>query len=675
VKTLAYAVVALVCAAFVVWAAVLTQEAAGKMDRGFRPLGQADYSTPPGPVYFENDSYYWLRMAERMHEEDTLRVRWTHDDNAPWGRAIYWSQSIAWLISALAALPPFSGAEAPLVAASYWVNPILQIVVIGLLVVLLRPLGWPATAMSVALFVGLGDVGWAFSTLRPDHQSLQVAFAVLMVAALLRVGYGFGPPRLDLVSDCRAAPDERRRIFFVMAGLCAGSGLWVSSAVFMPLLIMLTVSVCAVAILAQPADDASGASAAGDWMVWGAVAGVTSLFFWFLEFYPGLGQTRLEVNNPAFSLWVFLLGCGISVSFKLSALAGRAKVRGFAVLTFITMLCLALPSVILFGPDAWYWPRNISMDRLHNFIVEFYTFANHTKGAVFSSLWQLYGFALPLGLLLLWPALRWPDKPSRAAFWVLLLLFGALFASGMRQIRWLALFAPMLALAAGVATACLVAVAIRVRPGGRLLSAVIIGAFLAQAGYMAWRQVQNVQDVIAGRAILNELVPVILNKHFAHGLASLPAKPGIVMADPNLAPALLYFARIPTVISFYWENLDGVRDATKFFADTGDLVSAKEVATTRRLTHVIVPSGFLFANYFDYIKSGHYDTERAGQSLAARLGEGSPLALPDWLQVDEELDRLGKMPFTYNGQTIEQYLNVYRVVTPAAADGLDGPTP
>jgi len=657
VKVLGYAIFCALLAAHVLWVAWLTQTAAHTLDAEFRSLGNVNYEQPSGPVYLENDSYYWLGMAEQMRHDGIWRVRWTMADNAPWGRPVYWSQSIAWLINGVALLPPFRAAEFPLTAASFWVNPFIQVAALCGLAILLSPLGWRVAVLALALFVALGDVSWAFSSLRPDHQSLQAAFAVLMVAALFREGFGFGRPQLLSEGASDTTTRHTSRWPFVFAGLCAGLGLWVSSAVFMPLLIVLTVAVCAVALL-SPLQKWSPSPKS--WLAWGAAAGLTSLAFWFVEFFPLIRQTRLEVNSPAFSLWVFLLGCGMALAARLSAKEGKA--RSFALLVAVTLLCLLLPAVILFGPTTWYWPRDISMDRLHNFIMEFYTFGNFTKGKSLSTLWGLYYLTLPLGFLLIVPALRWRDASSRAAFWVLLLLLCALFAMSMRQIRWLALFAPVLALSAGVSAACLSTAAARLKKSGHWLSVAVVIVFLVQTVFLAVPQVRALQAVIAGRSLLNELVPSVLNKHFAASLASLPEKPAAVMADPNLAPALYYFAKIPSVASFYWENRDGVRDAGVFFADTGDLQEAAEVARRRGITHVIVPSGALFPNYFDFVKHGHYDTDRAKTTLAAKLTEGSALSLPDWIEVDEDLDRLGKAPFVYKREPIEQYLNVYRIV-------------
>jgi hypothetical protein len=658
-KTLAYLSLFALGASIILWVAWLSQSAAETMDRGIRPLGSSNYQSPPGPVYIENDSYYWLLMAERMREEGNFRIRWTTADNVPMGRPVYWSQSIAWLIRGLAALPPFRDKDAPLAAASFWVNPLLQILVLCGLILLLAPLGWKLTGVTAAFFVTLGDVGWAFSSLRPDHQSLQAAFAILMVAALFREGFGFGRPRIEN-ADHSDGNTRAEAWVFVLAGLCAGAGLWVSAAAFMPILVVLAVAVCGVALFGAANDSKADPHSPRLWLVWGLTAGIASFFFWLVEFLPDLDLTRLEVNNPAFAFWVFLLGCGMALALGLSHSPHRPS-RSLFALSLIALACMTLPAIILFGPVTWYWPRDVAMDRLHNFIMEFYTFQNFTKGKVLLSLWQLYYFVLPLGLCLLIPACMWPDVRSRYGFWVLLALLGAFFAMGLRQIRWFFLFAPTLAMAAGVSATCLAVRFEKIKGAGRLLSHAVVLACFLQASLLASNQLRALEATASGRSVMNEIMPAVLNKHFMCALRDTPNLPQAVMADPNLAPALYYFARIPSVASFYWENLQGVRDAAAFFADEADGLSALEVTRRRGITHVIVPSGSLFPNYFDFVKHGYFDTNRARRTLAGTLTQGSILSLPSWLETDDRLDQLGKMPFSYKGETIEQYLNVYRV--------------
>jgi hypothetical protein len=649
---------ALACVAFILWQADLIQSAARTLDGGIRPLGGTKAEGQAGPVYVENDSYYWLMMAERMTAEGTWRIRQTTTDNAPFGRPVFWSQSIPWLMHGLAKLPPFSSQPDPLVAASFWVNPVLQSLVVLALAWILAPLGWPATTATLILFAGLGDVSWAFNSLRPDHQSLQVAFSILMMAALLRVGFGFENPA-GALPGAETTVNRPERWPFMVGGLFCGAGLWVSSAAMMPILMVLTASVCAWGLVFGSASGEVAQRARAGWLVWGASACLASLAFWMVEFFPDWRMVRLEVNNPFFAIWALGLGLGMSLAFSCRD-GERVRWGGLVALGAVAACCVLLPGAILFGPAEWYWPRDVAMDRLHNFIMEFYTFWNFTKGAVVSHLAKLYLVVLPLGFLLLAPGWLRRHAPGGPAFLVLLVVFAGMFAMGMRQVRWLGLFGPVAALAAGVSSAWLAGLLWKKGDFGKVLAGVVGLAVLAQAYFPASAQIRNLQSVIAGKSILNELMPSVLNKQFVLLLAAEKNKPGLVLADPDLAPSLQYFAKIPVVVSFYWENVEGARDAAKFFADTGE-EDALEVAKRRGITHVIVPSGSIFPNYFDFMKHGHYNTARASTTLAAKLTRSSDLPPPRWLETDYQLDRLGKMPFTYKGETIEQYLNIYRV--------------
>jgi hypothetical protein len=649
---------AIACVAFILWQANLTQSAARTLDGGIRPLGGTKTEGQAGPVYIENDSYYWLMMAERMATEGTARIRHTATDNAPFGRPVFWSQSIAWMMHGLAKLPPFSSQPDPLVAASFWVNPVLQSLVVLALAWILSPLGWPATIAVLVLFVCLGDVSWAFSSLRPDHQSLQAAFSILMLALLLRAGFGFGSPAAALPGSEKKG-NRSERWPFVAAGIFSGAGLWVSSAAMMPILMLLTAAVCATALVFGSFSPESSRHARTGWLLWGTSAFLTSLAFWLLEFFPDWKMVRLEVNNPLFAVWALGLGTGMSLAFGCRE-GLRMRWGGFAALAVVAAGCALLPGTILFGPVEWYWPRDLTMDRVHNFIMEFYTLQNFTKGAMVPYLARVYLLVVPLGFLLLVPAWLQRRSAGGPVFLVLMLVFLGLFAMGMRQIRWFGLFSPVAALAAGVASAWLVGLVWKRGEIGKVLAVGLGIVLVGQGFFLASDQIRNLQSVAAGRSVLNELMPSVLNKQFALLVAAEKDRPAVVLADPDLAPALQYFAKVPVVVSFYWENVEGARDAMRFFADTGE-EDALEVAKRRGITHVIVPSGSIFPNYFDFMKHGHYNTARASTTLAAKLTRSSDLPPPRWLETDYQLDRLGKMPFTYKGETIEQYLNIYRV--------------
>jgi hypothetical protein len=655
-KPLILSAVGALCVIYIVWSAGLLQSAAATVDRGTRPLAIASTDPLPGPVYLENDSYYWLMMAQRMGAEGVAVIRETKADNVPFGRPVYWSQSIAWMIRLLSGLPVFSSQPDPLVAASYWVNPVIQSLTVLAVILLLGQLSPVLACLTAILFVSMGDVTWAFSTLRPDHQSLQVAFTFVTVLLLFTVGFGFGRPG---PAGGAANVAVNGGLVFGIAGVLSGMGLWVSAAAMMPVLMVITGGTGAVALLLGMRPVNAQAAAKG-WVVWGLSAAVTSFVFWLVEFFPRVSATRLEVNNPGFSLWVALLGVAVSLCFSTRWLDAKFNLTRFAGLIFVLGLCSLLPGAILFGPASWYWPKNVYMDRLHNFIMEFYTYQNFVKGDVMKGLIKTYQIVLPLGLALAIPGLVAKKPSDRMAARILFTICLGLFAMSLRQIRWFALFAPILAASAAY-VACYFSETVKTRkPYGHLLGFALVAVVVGQCIHFARVQAASLQDVIAGKSILNELVTPVLNKRVALALAEAPNRPTAILSDPNLAPAIEYFAHIPTVMSFYWENVEGARDATEFLADTAG-TTAREIARRRKLSHVIVPSGYLLTNYVFFIKNGHYDQEKSTQNLCARLAGDGTMPLPDWMTVDYELDQLAKTPYSYRGETWEQYLNVYKI--------------
>jgi hypothetical protein len=646
---------ALPCIALILLNAVSLQTAARVMDAGFRPLGSAISAPPEGPIYLENDSYYWLRMAERMDEEGVARIRYTMADNAPFGRPVYWSQSIPWMIHGVASLPGISSAKAPLVAASFWVNPILHSILILAIIFLLQPFGSRLAFLVGLLMVCVGDVQWAFSSLRPDHQSIQAASVVLLLVMLATVGFGYGKPSFGELAETRSI----RNVVFALGGIITGIGLWVSAAAMMPVLLALSGLMCLTALFWCPKPIDLPAAQRG-WLTWGAAAGITSLIFWLIEFAPNLGASRLEVNNPAFSIWVFALGVAVARSMAVRWSEGREFVKNAVILGIVAVICGSLPAIILFGPTEWYLPRAVYMDRLHNFIMEFYTYKNFVKGDVLMGLAKTFQLLGPLALLLVVPAIYSKDAALRMVARILLLVTLAIFFMAMRQIRWFALATPVMILAASFSTYYFVRLIEQRQGSPKVLGNLLYAAVILQGVFFAAVQMAGIQPVVGGKSLLSEMVQPILNKRFAIALRDSPSRPTAVLADPDLAPSLQYFARIPAVSSFYWENLDGARAMTDFLADSqGDI--ALQIAKDRGLSHVIVPSGHLLSNYVFFIQNGHYDRQKASKNLGAALANSGTMPIPGWLATDFEIERIGKLPFKVGGETIEQYLNVYRI--------------
>ena len=114
------------------------------------------------------------------------------------------------------------------------------------------------------------------------------------------------------------------------------------------------------------------------------------------------------------------------------------------------------------------------------------------------------------------------------------------------------------------------------------------------------------------------------------------------------APMLYYFAGIQTVASYYWENAEGWKAESSFFADAPDGRIAEKIARERGLTHVCISLSPELPKLFWYIATGRYsETEGAQKSLAGQLAVKGGGQLPGWFRRDEKLSDIGESFYVF----------------------------
>ena len=116
----------------------------------------------------------------------------------------------------------------------------------------------------------------------------------------------------------------------------------------------------------------------------------------------------------------------------------------------------------------------------------------------------------------------------------------------------------------------------------------------------------------------------------------------VILAPNGLAPYFYYFARVPSVSSFYWENLPGNVDAAEAFGDPEPSApDALGVVDRRHVSHLVMIEGAQDAILFDHLRSGIYSTAHVVRTLGGTLAGAIPnTPLPPWLCVDTDLNRL-----------------------------------
>jgi hypothetical protein len=600
----------------------------------------AAFALTQPPVMFDPDSECWINLTQRQYRDGTIRLRNFPFDNAPYGRELHWSSSFSWWLLLLAAvthtvsgLPMATG----IAQVAPWANPVLfAIFVTALALVLRRRLGAGATGMFMLTLTTLAGVEWDFSSGHPDHHGLHLmAFTGLFLGALLG--------RLGWVRASGAAkgatPDFRRaRGWFTASGVCGGVGLWIGSTQQITCIGMLGAG----AVLG--AWCFAGRRTPGQldrfepdlWRHWSRVGAVTSLFFYFVEYFPGHLEMRAEVNGPLVALgWagagelLWLLTMAKVDWARWHARPGPVLVRLVLALAAVA----ALPLAIILGPRDWFVLGNPIIRRSASVISEGRPWLDpRHPAAALLEIWNYTGvlmLAIPLAVgVLIWRR----QAPWRRAALLTLLLTAAMFLGWtLLQNRWMGFLEIALLLLILAAVFCL--------PGSRrhgVLRPALLAAFLLPGwlGFGALQVRTRLESPLRhARAVLEG---VMSTKEAAWNLELYAAqgahRPARVMAPPGPSPTLHYYGGVDTVGSYYWENLGGCQAALDFYNDTGDDANARRIVRERGLDFVMAVAQPSFVLEMQLLKTGKVDVAAARKMLAFRLSSPSPARVPAWLE-------------------------------------------
>lgn len=658
--------------------------------RAFDRMLRPKWAPAPTPevdqrFFLDNDAYYWIDYARQMVETGEWRIRYTYADNVPYGRQVHWSQSVMWLLVGFGYARHLCTGE-PMVAAiegaSIWINPFLLVLFTAIFSWLIsRRMGVIAGVVFALTFDTLPDVGWMFHPFRLGHHGLHLACSLGTVLYLVLGGLGWvRKRRMELPGD---GSDRVLRLFrplelldevdarrcFAVAGIFTGLGLWIGATVQFFSIGALAAGAVFLAFF-MPAQLTSQDSnyLPELWRVWGKWASIVGAACYLVEYFPSHLAMRLEVNNPLYILAVFCMGELMVQLTRLRSGGTRVRFRDYVKLAVLTGGVAVVPVLFMLGPSPWHNLRDVQMARLHNFIMEFYTYLNfqpvHPLEAWFSRSYGILPFFMVGALALSGP--RRTRLYEWAGLWISFFLCVFSLLLTLWQIRWAGLHGAMsiwLMIVVGHIAwrNVLSAPASRRRVGiAAFLSALVV----VQAVYFSTREFAELGDIRLGKSLKKEFVDAAMKKHLAQGFeAECHGKPIRVICEPDEAPALYYFGHIQTVCSLYWENLQGLHDATAFFTDHGDTV-ARQIAKERGLTHVIVSLSENLPAQFNYIKTGDMSRADAQPTLLARL---SPKRheLPAWIELDQDLTQIGKREFSFTTPqgmaSLRSQMTVYRL--------------
>lgn len=622
----------LVCAVYAILLTVNTQ-------RGIRyyqefPRPHDAEQTPTRVMLFDSDGYYWLYIAERMANENRLRVRTMERDNAPYGRENHWHSGFAWWMLGLAWLyAGMTGTEfvPALETMSIHANPIL-------LLLILPALGWIGTRIWNARIGALLMIGWTFSPQifwtfgsgRPDHHGQIVLAAMLTWMGILLGNQGWIRKDKTAVSDTSLrAPDRRTaRAGFLLSAVGGGIGMWFHGISQIPVLVSVALGSLAVAAYFRRAGDPeSGVFDPNLWRLWGRTGALISLAFYFLEYFPHHMSMRLEVNHPIHALawW----GGGATLAWLIPLVSGTRRMErtdstwaGKA----IGILGLFAPLIaVAIGREQWFGVITPPMLNLHALIREFMPYlGEHREHVRWSLFWRDFGVpALAAACLFAALTMRRPSREIRAA-----ILFGAVpalffFVLTLNQSRWNNFSIAAILLVLGGVVDAWFRMPKSSTPAASF-SAMLAGALLIGVWTYAPLQFYRLAVPFPG---LGQPHPKMRDGIIYHDIADLlAARIGrenvILLSSPNVTSDFCHFGRFRGISSLYWENHDGLRTAMEIYM-ARDWVTAGKLISDRGITHWILSEVSYFVSGYHKMRYGQMPEGWPIETVSAQI------ALPD----------------------------------------------
>lgn len=630
---------------------------------GFRSEADIARILSPGhqpkqtPFFRSPDSFYWVSYAREMLDTGKLRVRFTHMDNAPYGRPnLAWASLNEWYLVAfgkvwsLATGMPLRDALLP---ASMWASPVLYLFALAVLL----GTGWylgnfPAAAAAVLILGTAPRVYDDFAYAVPGHHGwhdLACFSTLLCLAAAIR--------------------KTNSRIWFAAAGLAGSIAMWIgatqqafglAAAGVGALMGMFLIRFKKGNFAARSTTTATAPAtlpAAECWRLFGWSGGIASLLFYLFEYAPQPFTMRLEVNHPIYSL-AFLIGGEFLCRAQRLIFSAKPLRRSDILIAAATAIGLAaIAAALVFGPMQWHTMRQPFIQRLHREIAEFQPITKTNGFEWIVILGAPIALVVAASERVFSNALKMAD---RIALLVCVLPCAVAIGLSFVQLRWAGI--------AGATAAALAAILFADHKNNRspvnqkssghdprrqltkmpIFQSVCVCLPIVLIAF--WYVPRNGDNT---RQIRDEIFDRVATLEVAGVLRAEAGKspPIVLFCDQKIRQAWIgYVTNIHGVGSLYWDSASGIRDEAEFLA-TYDEETAHRIVRARGITHVVTtPSGGSVIAYH-YMWQGNKTAPQIRQTLAYRLAAPQP-APPSWLQL---------LP-TVDGAMAREGVRIYRVL-------------
>ena len=640
-----------------------------------------------GRIWRDNDSLYWIRYARDMVSTGQWRIRHTYADNAPFGRPVHWSQSIAWQLVVQGWVRAQLTGESLRVAienAAVWTGPLQHaLFVVGFGWLIWKRLGLLPALIWMSSLVTMRALDWCFNAMRPDHHGWHLIASIGSLLTLILGGLGWtetqtkpsGATGSIWLRPLHPPPWPEARWHFVLSGILGGIGLWTGATMQLAGIALFTASAMLLMVMMpQRFHEAIAGTVYRPvlWRIWGYTGAGVAILFYLIEYAPHFPGMRLEINHPLYAVsWI----CATEAVARLATWQMASQRRWWQLsIPFLWVLgALSLPAMLALGPAEWHSIRDPVMMRLHDTIMEFFAFQSNYGNQPGQAYLRYFGI-LPIFFLLV--PLVGRNLTTGVYEWTALSLAMisaiAYMVLAHHQIRWLDL----------ATTSSLLLAVVSLDVIRRHAGQTRIGKW-GFAGLMILLLMQPVVWGTLRQGVLNSMRdPAVHNQLLARSIFQRQAAVRMqeardeatwhILTDPDMGANLQYYGDIPVVTTLYWENMEGLHDAAAFFAAT-NFDHARDIAQRRGLTHVVLPASTAIAivQAFHYKHTGD-ETGRGAEWTVGGMMLRFPDQLPEWIERDAELEQLLTPRYMYqNNQTIEEPLLVYTMQWEPEHDGAE----
>ena len=514
-------------------------------------------------------SYFWINRTQRDLSGATVTAHHIDTDNFPAGRESTDTSPYRWWLTAVARLDhAATGRPLPLAVehGALYADPLLQVLlVLSVAVFVAIHFGGLAAAAAALALVTLFPFAGSFQPGAPDHRTLAWVFVVGSVLPLLA-----GTLR------------GRAPLWFALAGVAGGLGLWTDHLTGEPVLLGLAFGAALAGwFLRDPTAPVL------PWRTWGLAGGLTSLAAWLLEYGPEWDATVGSIH-PLHAVAWFGLGEWLH-RISTWPRGGEKKSPGWRSIAASVVALgagVALPAVRLLAETGRFLadePLAGELVNLTNSVRAAHTWAWLQRDGL-TGLAVATGLPLLLVVLGLFLALsRKTSVPQRRALALALGPVLLALVCAWLQLRWWNGFG-----AALIGLIVATAVAAETAPGfarrwlwrGTLVLVALPGFFLLPPPAGA-----RGEDPLGENEVLD-----LVERDLAHWLVHQHGRePTVVFTTPSLTESLTYYGNLKGIVSYDPANEAGWAAAIRI-ASSGTSSEATALLENRQVTHLLIPS-------------------------------------------------------------------------------------